>query len=68
MKKNVGVIDKIIRLIIAAIALILILSGVVSGVLAIIIGVVGGMMLLTALFSCCGLYTLLGISTCPAKK
>ena len=64
MKKNIGTTDKIIRIIIAIIALILIVSGVVKGTLAIITGIVGIAMLLTALFSFCGLYTLIGITTC----
>lgn len=68
MKKNVGSIDKIIRFVIAAVALILIVSGMVTGTLAIVIGIVGGAMLLTSIFGFCGLYTLLGFNTCPAKK
>lgn len=64
MKKNIGTTDKIIRIIIAIIALILIVCGVVKGMLAIITGIVGIAMLLTALFSFCGLYTLIGITTC----
>jgi hypothetical protein len=62
MKANVGKTDKIIRIIIA---LIIAAAGVYFnswwGLLAII-------PLATALVSFCGLYSLLGISTCPAKK
>ena len=62
MKANVGKTDKIIRIIIA---LIIAAAGVYFnswwGLLAII-------PLATALVSFCGLYSLLGISTCHAKK
>ncbi|MDD2197694.1 MAG: DUF2892 domain-containing protein [Bacteroidales bacterium] len=62
MKANVGKTDKIIRILIA-----LIIAGLGIyyqswwGLLAII-------PLATALFSFCGLYSLLGINTCPAKR
>ncbi len=68
MKKNVGSIDKVIRIIIAIIAIILIATCTVSGTLAIITGVIGGAMLLTAIFGYCGLYSLIGFSSCPSKK
>lgn len=68
MKKNVGSIDKIIRIIIAVIAVALIATCTVTGTLAIIIGIIGGAMLLTAIFGFCGLYSLIGFSSCPAKK
>ncbi|HPF93489.1 MAG TPA: DUF2892 domain-containing protein [Tenuifilaceae bacterium] len=62
MKANVGKTDKIIRIIIA---LIIAAAGIYFnswwGLLAII-------PLATALVSFCGLYSLFGISTCPAKK
>ncbi len=68
MKKNVGSIDKIIRIIIAVIAVALIATCTVTGILAIIIGIIGGAMLLTAIFGFCGLYSLIGFNSCPAKK
>ncbi|MCP4550659.1 MAG: DUF2892 domain-containing protein [Bacteroidetes bacterium] len=68
MKKNVGVLDKIIRLIIAAAIAYFIYSNVLIGVWAIVEAVVGAIMLLTALLECCGLYTVFGIKTCCAKS
>jgi hypothetical protein len=68
MKKNVGSIDKIIRIIIAVVAIILIATCTVTGTLAIIVGIVGGAMLLTAIFGFCGLYSLIGFNSCSVKK
>lgn len=68
MKTNVGSIDKIIRYLIAAVALGLILTHTVVGTAAIIVGIVGGVMLITALLGFCGLYKVLGCNTCPMKK
>lgn len=62
MKSNVGTTDKVIRIIIA---LVIAALGIYYqswwGLVAII-------PLATAMFSSCGLYTLLGINTCPAQK
>lgn len=67
MKKNVGSIDRIIRLVAAAVIVGLLvtktvaISSVLGIVLAIVAVVFGG----TALVSSCPLYTLVGLSTCP---
>jgi hypothetical protein len=68
MKKNVGTVDKIIRLLIALLIAVLYFTGVISGTLAIVLGIIAIAMVLTSLINFCGLYTLLGISTCPAAK
>jgi len=67
MKKNIGSTDKIIRFVIAAIIIVLFLTKVISGTLGIVLLVVAGIAILTALFSFCGLYTVLGITTCKTK-
>lgn len=62
MKNNVGKTDKIIRIVIGlAIAVLGIYYQSYWGLLAII-------PLGTALIGSCGLYSLLGINTCPLKK
>ncbi|HNT52792.1 MAG TPA: DUF2892 domain-containing protein [Candidatus Syntrophosphaera sp.] len=62
MKKNVGINDKIIRFIIAAVIIALaIIFKSWWGLLALI-------PLATALIGFCPLYTLFGISTCKVKK
>jgi hypothetical protein len=67
MKSNVGTTDKIIRFIIAAIIAVLYFTNIIQGTLGIILLVVAGAFVVTSLVSFCGLYALLGISTCPRK-
>ena len=68
MKKNMGIADRSIRIILAIVVAVLIYLGELSGIAAIILGVFAGVFLLTSLISFCPLYTLVGIHTCPAKK
>lgn len=68
MKKNMGSVDRIIRLIIAAIIAVLFFTNVVSGTLGIILLVAAGVFALTSLISFCPLYPLVGINTCPKDK
>ncbi len=68
MKKNMGNLDRVIRLVIAAVLVGLIFANVVEGTLAIILLVVAGVFTLTSFISFCPLYTLLGFSSCPVKK
>ncbi len=68
MKKNMGTADKAIRVIIAAVLVILYFTGTVSGTLGIIALVAAAVFLLTSLVSFCPLYTLFGMSTCPVSK
>ncbi len=65
MIKNVGRKDKIVRLFIAILLISLFLTGVLSGTLGLIGLFVAGALVLTSLFSFCGLYKLFGINTCP---
>ena len=68
MKKNIGNTDKIIRLLIAAILLVLYVSGVVTGTFGIVLAIIAGVLAITTLTGFCGLYTVLGINTCKAKR
>lgn len=68
MKKNMGKLDRVIRLVIAAVLVGLIFADLVEGTLAIILLVVAGVFTLTSFISFCPLYTLLGFSSCPTKK
>ncbi len=68
MIKNMGSADIIIRLILAAIFVVLYFANIVTGTLGIVLLVVAAIFLLTSLVSFCPLYTLLGISTCKNKK
>lgn len=67
MKKNVGIIDRVVRIVIAAILAILYFAGVVSGTVGIIFLVLAAVSLLTGLFRVCGLYAIFGLNTCRTK-
>ncbi len=68
MTTNVGTTDRIIRLMVAAILAALILTGTVEGTLAWVCGVGAAAAVVTAVFRFCGLYTILGISTCKVAS
>lgn len=68
MKKNMGSIDRIIRIILAAVFAVLYFTHTVSGTLGIVLLVLGGVFLFTSVISFCPLYALVGLNTCPAKK
>lgn len=63
MKKNVGQIDRILRVALAILVGILYFTGVISGTWAIILGILAVVLLVTGLVGTCPLYVLLGIST-----
>ncbi|MGB9697268.1 MAG: YgaP family membrane protein [Ignavibacteria bacterium] len=67
MKKNVGTTDRIVRIIVAIILAVLYFAGIVHGVLGVILLILAIVLVITSVMSFCALYTLLGISTCPAK-
>jgi len=68
MKKNMGSADKIIRLIIAALLVVLYFTGTVTGIVGYISLAVAFIFIVTSMVSFCPLYTIVGLSTCPAKK
>jgi len=68
MKKNMGSIDRILRVIIAAIVAVLYFSGAISGTLGIVLLVLAGIFILTGLVSFCPLYAPFGIRTCSMKE
>jgi uncharacterized membrane protein len=68
MKPNMGNIDKIVRLVIAALIAVLFFTNVISGTLGIVLLVLAAVFALTSLVSFCPLYTLVGINTCEVKK
>ena len=68
MKKNMGLADRVVRIIIAAVIAVLFFTNVISGTLGIILLVLAGVFVLTSMISFCPLYTLVGASTCPKEK
>lgn len=68
MKKNMGSLDSIIRLVIAAAIAILIYMKVINGTAAIIFGIVDIVLLFTIFFSFCPLYALFKCNTRSLKE
>lgn len=67
MKKNMGSMDKVVRIVIAAIIAALYFTNVISGTLGIVLLVLAGVFVLTSLISFCPLYAPFGLSTCSTK-
>jgi hypothetical protein len=63
MKKNMGSIDKIIRIALAAIVVVLYFTNTISGTLALILDAFALILLITSFISFCPLYLPLSIST-----
>ena len=68
MKHNMGVVDRVVRGIIAIVLAYLIFTGKVSGVLAVVLGIVAIAMAVTAIFAYCPPYAMLGIKTCRCEE
>lgn len=68
MKKNMGTIDKSIRIIIAALIAILYFTNIIGGTVGLVLLVLAGVFLLTSVVSFCPLYLPFGLSTCCKKK
>lgn len=68
MKKNIGNVDKTIRILVAVVIAILYFTVVISGTLAIILGILAIVFVLTSFISFCPLYLPFGINTLKKKK
>jgi len=68
MKKNMGTFDRIVRIVIALIIVVLFLTGQINGALSIILLALAAIFLLTSLVNFCPLYSLIGIKTCKIEK
>jgi len=69
MTKNMGSVDKIIRLIVAALFVVLYFTGTVTGTVGIILLIIASVFILTSLISSCPLYLPFGLkTTCEKKK
>jgi hypothetical protein len=67
MKKNMGLIDRIIRVLIAVTVVILYYFGILSGTWTIVLLALSGIFILTSIFGICPLYMPFGIKTCKKK-
>lgn len=60
--------DRLIRLIVALIVVILYWKGFIEGTLAYVLLALSAIFVITSLVSFCPLYTLVGLNTCKVKK
>ena len=63
MKKNMGTVDRIVRLVLAGAVLILYLTGAISGTVAVILGALATVWVVTSLLGFCPLYLPFKFST-----
>lgn len=68
MKRNMSTADRSIRLVIAALIIILYLANMIAGTLGIVLLVISGVLMLTSFIGYCPLYALLGIHTHAEHK
>jgi O-antigen/teichoic acid export membrane protein len=61
--KNMSGLDRIIRLIVAAVVAVLYFTNVISGTWAIVLGIIAVIFVITSLIGFCPLYKLFGFST-----
>jgi uncharacterized MAPEG superfamily protein len=67
MLRNMGSLDRVIRVLFAAVVLVLYLTGVISGTVAVILGVLAIVFVLTSLVGFCPLYVPFKVSTLRKK-
>lgn len=69
MKKNIGTTDRIVRLLGAVIIAVLLVTNTIAltSLLGIILAVAGVVFAFTGLINWCGIYSVLGISTCAVN-
>jgi hypothetical protein len=68
MKKNMGLIDKVIRSLLAGFIAILYFTDLISGTVALVLGVFAIMFIITSFVSFCPLYAPFGINTRKSKQ
>ncbi len=67
MKKNMGSVDKVVRLLLAAIFILLFVFNAVPVVFGYILLALAAIFILTSLVNFCPLYAIFGIKTCKTK-
>jgi hypothetical protein len=68
MKKNMGTVDKAVRILAAILIIVLYFTNIISGTLAIVLLVVASAFIATSFISFCPLYLPFGISTRPKTQ
>ena len=64
LNKNMGTIDRVVRLSLVAVVAVLYLTGAISGTVATILGVLAVVFAATSVVGFCPLYAPFGLSTC----
>ena len=67
MKKNMGAVDKGIRIIFVVLIAVLYFAGILSGITAMILSILALILLITSIIGICPLYIPFGISTCKKE-
>lgn len=67
MKKNMGGLDRVTRIVIALLIVILASTKVITGLLSIVLLVIAAIFVVTSLVSFCPLYTFFKMDTCQNK-
>ena len=67
MKKNMGNLDRVVRIVLALVVIGLYLTDIINGTLAIVLLIFGAVLILTSMVSTCPLYLPFGISTLKTK-
>jgi hypothetical protein len=68
MKKNMGIADRIIRLVIAVIVVVLYFTGVIPGTIGIVLMTLSGILVLTSILGICPLYMPIKLNTGAKEK
>jgi hypothetical protein len=68
MKKNMGLIDRVLRTILAVIVAVLYFGGQLTGTAAVVLGIFAVIFLVTSSVGYCPAYSLLGVSTLKSEE
>lgn len=68
MKSNIGIIDKVFRIVVASVIAILYFTNQISGTTALILGILAVIFILTSLIGTCPIYLALGLSSKKKEK
>ena len=68
MNKNMGTVDRVVRILLAIVFGVLYFTNVVTGTFGIILLILGIVFLLTSVISFCPLYLPFGLSTCKREE
>jgi len=68
MKTNVGTADRMIRLVLAVIFVVLYFTETITGTLGYVLLALGSVFAITSMVGFCPLYAIVGLNTCPTKK